>query len=80
MITVKSNLKIVTPKGLVKTTAKSTGKALVQNYRSDNQTNENIYHTMIAPVPRSSSSNAINGDVSGPSVSGLKTDIVEKKE
>lgn len=84
VITVKSNLKIVTPKGLVKTTAKSTGKALAENYKSGgggggHQSNGNIYHAMIEPVPRSTSSNSIEHDLTQPSTSGLKSDVVEKK-
>lgn len=70
---------------MVKTTAKSTGKALAENYKSGgggggHQSNENnIYHAMIEPVPRSTSRNSIDHDLPQPSTSGLKSDVVEKK-
>lgn len=76
MITVNSNLKIITPKGLTKSAAKNTGRALVEGYKSGSHTNENVYHTMITPVPRSSS-NLVNS-VKGPSTSGIKNDIKKK--
>lgn len=74
-------MKIVTPKGLVKTTAKSTGKALAETYKSGgSQSNENIYHAMIEPKPRYISNNSIDDDdLSRPSTSGLKSDVIEKK-
>lgn len=65
---------MITPKGLAKNTAKNTGIALVQGYKNGSESNENIYHAMIAPVPRSSSKNSINGsvnDLSQPSTSKI---------
>lgn len=70
-------MKIITPKGLAKTTAKSTGIALTQNYKSGHsKSTENIYHAMIAPIPKSTSSN----DDEQPSTSGLKNDIIKKEQ
>lgn len=82
VITVSSNLKIITPKGLAKTAAKNTGKALVQSYKTSTQPNGNIYHAMIEPVPRSSSSNCVNSvnGVDKPSTSTSEDDVVQKKE
>lgn len=66
--------------------AKNTGIALVEGYKSGSRTgsqsNENIYHSTITPIPRSSS-NSVNG-LEKPSTSGLSrdkdNDKIEKKE
>lgn len=78
MIVVNSNLKIITPKGLAKTAAKSTGKALTEGYRTGTRSEENIYHNMIEPVPCSSSSTSVVS-VKEPGSSKSKNDD-EKKE
>lgn len=83
VIVVNSNLKVITPKGFAKTAAKSTGKALAEGYNSGSQTSENLYHAMITPVPRSSSSSnsiASLDEAAGPSTSGSKDCVVRKKE
>lgn len=82
VIVVNSNLKVIAPKRLVK----NTGKALVEGYKTGNvtgsQSNENISHTMITPIPRSFS-NSVNG-LEEPSTSGFNgnkdTDKIEKKK
>lgn len=83
VVTVNSNLKVITPKGFAKTAAKSTGIALADGYKSGSQSTENIYHTMITPVPRSSSNitvSNINNEQLKPSTSGTKNNVIKKKE
>ncbi|KAJ8952900.1 hypothetical protein NQ318_006517 [Aromia moschata] len=62
--TISSNVKVITPKGLVKTTVKNTGKTVVYDYTSSSRARKSYENTVVgteSSVPESPSCSSLTG-------------------